>query len=447
MGNGQRISIFAGGTDRLSALHRTAALVLFTLMVALGAGCNGDSSHSPAPGFVHFVPNSHAFWSDPANWTTCFGPAYADILVAQSNFVPCRGGPYALCYYSGPSSGTEDLSCKLTPDGLYANCKCFDIPYGVYFVDINGILNHSVYEATIAQCGVDGSLCGVINSAPVCNSVNQGNLIPGAQLFSTFSFDCVPTNGIGQTNCGQAPYAGCMTAPCTKTNQSGIVNCSCPVFDGPYQVGQNDQVCSLGDDLVWSAAFTPSTSCSDSPPASTAASASTEVTLTPSRVLTPASTITVASNASDAPVPAAVPSPPTCLPDAPGGIGCPLFVPGTTVLPPGSGVDCVKVCDEYNSCRPKPGLEVGYTCDATLCTGQCNDRDLIGQACGGLSKCDISEIVKAETAASCSCCASQLCGCASNGKTNTAIAGLNQDQRNLGITPQCDINGTLCGSP
>jgi len=124
-----------------------------------------------------------------------------------------------------------------------------------------------------------------------------------------------------------------------------------------------------------------------------------------------------------------------------------LFVPGTTALPPNSGVDCTKVCDEYNSCRPKPGLEVGYTCDATLCTSQCNDRDLIGQACGGLSKCDISEIVKAETAASCSCCASQLCGCASNSKTNTAIAGLNQDQRNLGITPQCDINGTLCGSP
>jgi len=432
----------------MTGWRRTPAMILVALLIIFAAGCNGDSSHSPsshAPAFVHFVPNSHAFWSDPANWTTCFGPAYANILLASTNFVPCRGGPYALCYYSGPSTGTEDLSCTLTADGLYANCKCFDIPYGVYFVDINAILNHSVYEATIAQCGADGSLCGAINSAPVCNSVNQGNLIPGAQLFSTFSFDCVPTNGIGQTNCTQAPYAGCMTAPCTRTAQPGIVNCSCPVFDGPYQVGQNDQVCSLGGDLVWSAAYAPGTSCT--PPGVKAPSDTSSISLTPSKDTNPASTITLASTATDAPVPGAVPSPPTCLPDAPGGVGCPLFVPGTTVLPPGSGVDCTKVCDEYNSCRPKPGLEVGYTCDATLCTGQCNDRDLIGKACSGLSKCDISEIVKAETAASCSCCASQLCGCASNGKTNTAIAGLNQDQRNLGITPQCDINGTLCGSP
>jgi len=432
-----------------AALRRIPALMLFALLITFAASCNGDStgSASRTPGIVHFVPNSHAFWSDPANWTTCFGPAYADILLTPSNFVPCRGGPYALCYYSGPSTGTEDLSCTLTPDGLYANCKCFDIPYGVYFVDINSILNHSVYEATIAQCGADGSLCGAINSAPVCNSVNQGNLIPGAQLFSTFSFDCVPTNGIGQTNCGQAPYAGCMTAPCTKTAKPGIVNCSCPVFDGPYQVGQNEQACSLGDDLVWSAAYTPSTSCMGSPPASKDTSATSEVTLAPSKVVVPASTITLTSTAADAAVPAAVPSPPTCLPDAPGGVGCPLYVPGTTVLPPNSGVDCTKVCDEYNSCRPKPGLEVGYTCDATLCTDQCNDRDLVGKACSGLSKCDISEIVKAETTASCSCCASQLCGCASNGKTDTAIAGLNQDQRNRGIIPQCDINGTLCGSP
>jgi hypothetical protein len=429
--------------------RRIAALMLFALLLTCAAGCNGDSSHSPssqAPAFVHFVPNSHAFWSDPANWTTCFGPAYANILLTATNFAPCRGGPYALCYYSGPSTGTEDLSCTLTPDGLYANCKCFDIPYGVYFVDINAILNHSVYEATIAQCGVDGSLCGAINSAPVCNSVNQGNLIPGAQLFSTFSFDCVPTNGIGQTNCGRAPYAGCMTAPCRETDsQAGIVDCSCPVFDGPYQVGQNEQVCSLGDNLVWSAAYAPSTSCT--PPGVKASAATSEITLTPSKVTVLDSAITLTSTAADAAVPAAVPSPPTCLPDAPGGVGCPLFVPGTTVLPPNSGVDCTKVCDEYNSCRPKPGLEVGYTCDATLCTDQCSDRDLVGKACVGLSKCDISEIVKAETAASCSCCASQLCGCASNGKTNTAIAGLNQDQRNLGITPQCDINGTLCGSP
>ncbi len=184
------------------------------------ASCNGGGSNSTTTttsGIVHFVPNSHAFWSNPANWTTTFGPAYADITLASSNFVPCRGGPFALCYYSGPSSGAEDLSCTLTADGNYANCQCFDIPYGVYFVDINAILNHAVYEKTIAQCGADGSLCATLNSAPVCANVNAGNLMPGSSVYSTFSFDCVPENGLGLTNCAQQPYAGCMTAPCFKT--------------------------------------------------------------------------------------------------------------------------------------------------------------------------------------------------------------------------------------
>jgi hypothetical protein len=373
---------------------------------------------APMPGIVHFVPNSHAFWSDPANWTTGFGPAYADITVAPSNFLPCRGGPFALCYYSGPNSGPEDLSCTLTPDGNYANCQCFDIPYGMYFVDINAILNHPIYLDTIAQCGTDGSLCGTINSAPVCQAVNQGHLIPGTNTYSTFSFDCVPTNGIGVTNCTHAPYAGCMTAPCFPTNQPGIVQCSCPVFDGPYQVGQNDQACTLGDGLAWSAAYAPSA--------------------TPTPAL---------SSAARGSAPAAVPSPGACLPDAPGGMGCPLYVPGTTLLPPGSSVDCGRVCEEYAGCLQTSGVQTGYTCDATLCTDECNDRNLLGTACSALAQCDISEIVKAETAAQCSCCASQLCGCNPRGKTNTAIAALNQEQRNRGIKPQCDINGTLCGSP
>jgi hypothetical protein len=374
---------------------------------------------TPTSGIIHFVPNSHPFWSNPANWTTSYGPAYANILLTATNFLPCRGGPFALCYYSGPSSGPEDLSCTLTPDGLYANCQCFNIPFGVYFVDINAILNHSVYENTVAQCGADGGLCQTTNSAPVCKAVNQGTLIPGAAMFSTFSFDCIPSNGIGQTGCAQAPYAGCMTAPCFKTSKPGIVQCSCPVFDGPYQVGQNNQACTLGDDLVWSAAYAPPT------PAPMLASSA------PAR----------------APAPAAVPSPGACVPDAPGAVGCPLYVPGTTVLPPNSGVDCAVVCEEYRTCKQTDGVQTGFTCDATLCTDECNDRDLVGKACTGLSQCNLGEIIKAETAAECSCCASQLCGCDANGATNTSIALLNQRQRNRGITPQCDINGTLCGTP
>jgi hypothetical protein len=389
------------------------------VVLLFAAGCGGDSgTPQAAPTIVHFVPNSPAFWSDPLNWTTSFGPAYANILLQSSNFLPCRGGPFALCYYSGPSSGTENLSCKLTPDGKYANCQCFDIPYGVYFVDINAILNNSVYAATLAQCGADGSGCATINSAPVCQSVNQGTLIPNAKLFSTFSFDCVPTNGIGQTSCASAPYVGCMTAPCFNTNNPGIAQCSCPVFDGPYQVGQNAQSCTLGDGLVWSAAY--------APPASPAASP------------TPALTSALSGTA---------PSPGACVPDAPGGFGCPLYVPGSTTLPANSGVDCQVVCAEYSSCSQKGGIQAGLTCDATLCTDQCNDLDLVGTACAALAKCDVSEIIKAEGAAQCSCCASQLCGCPPNGQTNVAIASLVQQQRAAGVKPQCDINGTLCGSP
>jgi hypothetical protein len=404
---------------------RTSGVVhLFALAILL-ASCNGSGggSSETSSGIVHFVPNSHAFWSDPANWTTTFGPAYADITLTSSNFVPCRGGPFALCYYSGPGSGPENLSCTLTPDGNYANCQCFDIPYGVYFVDINAILNHDVYEKTVAQCGADGSLCATLNSAPVCANVNQGNLIPGSSVYSTFSFDCVPENGLGQTNCSNAPYAGCMTAPCFKTAQAGIVQCSCPVFNGPYQVGQNDQACTLGGDLVWSAAYAPSATPTSTPlPLGLSASA-------------------------DYAAPAAVPSPGACLPDAPGGLGCPLYAPGSTMLPPDSGVDCAKVCDEYDTCLQPKGAQAGFTCDATLCTDECNDRDLVSTACNGLAGCDISEIVKAETAAQCSCCASQLCGCDPSPKTNKEISALNQQQRDRGIKPQCDINGTLCGSP
>ena len=385
--------------------------VLIGLLLVAGCGGGGSSSPSSGPTPVHFVPNSHKFWSDPQNWTTSFGPAYANILLAPTNFVSCRGGPFALCYYSGPSTGTEDLSCKLTKDGKYANCQCFDIPYGIYFVDINSILNDSVYKNTVAVCGSDGSACGTLNSAPVCQSVNEGTLIPNAKLFSTFSFDCIPTNGIGQTSCPAAPYAGCMTAPCSQPNSSGIAQCSCPVFDGPYQVGQNNESCSLGDDLVWSAAY--------APPA----------TPTP----TPGTPVTA-------------PSPGACVPDAPGTYGCPLFVPGTTTLPPNSGVNCQTVCAEYTTCHDKNGVQTGLTCDATLCTDQCNDRDLLGKACGELAKCDVSEIIKAEEAAGCSCCASQLCGCPANAQTDSAIGTLVQDQRNVGVTPQCDINGTLCGT-
>lgn len=342
-------------------------------------------------GGFNFVPNDLM--------TTPFGPAYADILLAPENFLPCEGGPYALCYYSGP----EPISCETTGDGTFANCKCFEMPYGKYFVDINAIQNVDIYFETVDVCGTDGSGCQTANSAPVCGYINTGTFFPETDMVSTFSFDCVPEEGIGETSCPQSPYAGCMTAPCTRTGEDGIVNCLCPTYDGPYQVGLNNQACTLGDDLVWSAAYNPNLT-------------------------------------------GTVPVPPSggCIPDAPESLGgCPLIT--SDIPPPPPNVDCSAVCEEYAGCTGSNGVEVGYACDATLCTSRCNDGDLVGDACSGLSGCEITEIIKLESEVGCSCCASQICGCEASKGTENAVFGLNQRQRDQGITPQCDINGTLCG--
>src|SRR5262249_8095509 len=125
--------------------------------------------------------------------------------------------------------------------------------------------------------------------------------------------------------------------------------------------------------------------------------------------------------------------------------GCPLYDPGTTVLPPGT--DCRAICDAY-ACAVD-GIEPGFTCDATLCTDQCNDQDLVAQACSDLptcSKAGTAAILELESAAGCSCCASQLCGCTPSAQTNAAIGTLVEQQRLRGITSQCDVNGTLCGT-
>lgn len=389
----------------------------------LGGGGQGGQNL-----YVHYVPNSFSFWTDPNFATTyllkgCTGdncvctpgtpncepiPAFANIVLEGSNFVWCKGGPYAVCYYSGPSDGDTDLSCTRTADGRFANCKCFEVPWGVYFVDINAILNYDIGLQTRNVCKDDGSACvggANINKAPVCEAINRNHFIPGADLVSTFSLSCVPTNGLGQTDCPSNVYAGCMTAPCQRTATPGIVECSCPTYDGPYQVGTalaSTDECTLGDKLVWSAAYSPS-----------------------------GSTI-----------------PPTspCIPDAPGGNGCPLYEQCETELP--DGTDCVAICEAY-SCTNALGIEPAYTCDATLCTGECNERQILEGACEGLGDCPPEGLVAIgalESAAGCSCCASQLCNCEPSPATNNAIADFNQRQRELSITPQCDINGTLCGS-
>ncbi len=341
--------------------------------------------------------------------TTDFGPAFADVILEPVNFLPCEGGPIALCYYSGPEADVAglglELPCVQTLDGTAANCECFEVSYGKYFVDINAILNLDVYNDTIEKCGKSGILCQTTNSAPVCTEINDGTFIPGTDMISTFSFGCVASEGIGSTNCeDKTLYAGCMTAPCTRTSEEGIVNCLCPTFDGPFQIGLNDQTCNLGGDLVWSAAYNPNVS-------------------------------------------GTTPTPPTggCIPDAPESLGgCPLLTKNDIPDPP-ANIDCNQVCQEYDDCQGSDGIEIGFTCDATLCTSACNDQDLVDLACTGLQACAPTEIIKLEEEVGCSCCASQICGCDANSKTEQAVFDLNKRQRNRGITPQCDINDTLCG--
>lgn len=134
------------------------------------------------------------------------------------------------------------------------------------------------------------------------------------------------------------------------------------------------------------------------------------------------------------------------MPDDPNpDVACPLY-PVETTLTPESEL-CQVACQQYAQCT-NDAIEVGFTCDATLCTSECNDRALVEQACSGLKPpdCQTSAIIQVEEIAGCSCCASQICGCQPNQATNEEIFVLNQLQRDLGVEPQCDINGTLCGT-
>jgi hypothetical protein len=344
-------------------------------------------------------------------------PAWADIVEGPENFLECKGASIALCYYSGPEGVTP---CELDGPGR-ANCTCYEIPHGApYFVDINAILNLDVYLDTVKTCGHDGRHCLPVGQqhAPVCDAINGNKLIPGADVISTFSLFLESEIPIGQTTC-ETPniYAGCMTAPCKRTGETDpvtglpLVQCSCPTFNGSYQVGQdvNTDQCVLGGDNVWSAAFAPNQG-SISPP-----------------------------------------NPPShidCYPDVPESSGgCPILSPKPPDVPtPPPNVSCQDVCSEYKQSNQK-GVQVGFTCDATLCTATAADSDLVEEACSGLEKHSVSEILKLETEVGLSCAASQICGCEPNKKTNEEIYNLNQSQFSRGISSQCEQNGTLCGEP
>jgi hypothetical protein len=214
-----------------------------------------------------------------------------------------------------------------------------------------------------------------------------------------------------------------MTAPCYRRagDDDGTVDCLCPNFEGPYQIGQtlaDPQQCDIGDQNVWSAAYNVN--------ATDAERGGSGVELT-----------------------ATTPTPEDCIPDDPNpDVGCPLLPEEGSFSDDfdQSGELCQQVCHEYSQCT-RNEIEIGYTCDATLCTVGCNDLGLAGEACSGLADCQTDAILQLEAAAGCSCCASQICGCEPNAATNAEITVLNDLQREVGIEPQCDLNGTLCGEP
>jgi hypothetical protein len=387
--------------------------------------------------------------TQPPMLETC-APPFANILTStQTNFLPCRGGPFALCYYSGPD-GTLPCTVRRAKEGTYAECKCIEVPYGPYFVDVHAIMDKQTYDQTVAACGQDGQNCTDTNSAPACQVINTRKLIPGADVISVFSFNCVPSEGIAQIPCDTGVYAGCMTAPCyrEKGDEKGIVTCECPLYEGCYEVGTPPPTgtCDLPSGTVWSSAHNQGLGC---PPSST-----------------PPSCL-------DATYPRPRSGGPSCIPDAPSGsqnscgepIACPLYPAGLTVEQLAAlraSSECADVCNEYLLCGAQDsngasGLQFGYTCDSVLCTSKCasdgsfqDDLLLTEQGCAGLPACasspGIQAIMKLEAKVGCSCCASQVCACTGqNAETAETIYDLNVAQCARGITPQCCINGTLCG--
>jgi hypothetical protein len=206
-----------------------------------------------ARGQTNFVPNDQKFWDNSENWTTDYGPAYRDTVLQAEDMVPCNG-PFALCFTSGP----EPLPCVPTKDGRFANCTC-TAHTGLNFVLISAILNFEVWLDTVAFCSSND--CTKTDAAPVCAAIKSGKLIKGADLISTFdpsSRQAVIDILEGQKPlvCPKAPYAACMTAPCKQKKGENPV-CSCPVFNGVFQLPTPGAVCDPGDNLIPSSSFSP----------------------------------------------------------------------------------------------------------------------------------------------------------------------------------------------
>ena len=400
--------------------------------------------------------------------TSKYGPAYADITTNHSNFLQClppagRKFSYALCYYSGPADATGNnrenpsLPCVLEDGGTVANCSCYEIstdivsPKMPYLVDINAISNLEIYKQTVEACGHNGEKCASRNIfPPVCDAINTNLLVPGADLISVFtpiySKNYTNPNGSDTTSCTgnkSGKYAGCMTAPCYRTGEKddaghNIVQCKCPVVDGPYQIGQGGQSCNANDPVA------DKTSTNDE---------NESADLKNNHVWSAAYSAPKINND-------------FCLPDFPGKKGCGLYNPKnetkySEIINPNGGF-CKNVCQSYGNTIDNKGVQLPYSCDATMCTtlgiGQEHNPyfppslnkqiKLLHQSCKNIQNAPgLEQIMMVEALAECSCCASQVCQCDNiNQITNQAISKLNKQQQEAGIVPQCNINYTLCGS-
>lgn len=211
----------------------------------------------PANWLEQFVPDNQLFWDNSKNWPTNYGASYRDTVEKPTQFLACSA-QFALCFHSGP----DPLPCHLAPDGRSANCLC-TVQTTTNYVLETSILNYPVYLATVKKCGPYGVLCPKTDDAPVCKLLTNGELIPGADVISTFDPEskqeivkALATAGKDFLKCDKGAYAGCMTAPC-RDNGDGTANCKCPVFYGPFQLTGKNAQCSLGGDLINSASYNP----------------------------------------------------------------------------------------------------------------------------------------------------------------------------------------------
>lgn len=282
-------------TNRMaSSARRMAPAALLLLALSPTAAHSADCKATPEckPEFSFQGLNGTIKINNCRTTQSSSPCAWANVTLQASNFLACRletTGPIALCYYSGvPGSPNDTPGCVLSADKKTAECDCYKIsennPAGATYsyVDINAILNKKVYLQTTAACGKDGSKClnganvGTnpgLREAPVCLSIRNKRLFPGADVVSDYTPILISSKGVTSYECPTSGtsniYAGCMTAPCRATDRTDpstglpIVSCTCPTYDGPNQVG-NPQISAGGyscspDPNVWSSAYTPPT--------------------------------------------------------------------------------------------------------------------------------------------------------------------------------------------